>query len=279
MSSDYVIRLCHSTMSGQTSDYLHSDSLLRFCQSCTKSLFDIVAKLHVALHVRVPVYTLHGENHGDLPGCMVFVIVIDAWLGSSCFLVLPCGILCSANMSHPTHLYSCGYDQKPYCMLCGRLVPELFFYLSSGSKRTRTWGKEMKFWEEFLMCDQMDFFGLYNPPFRCNGSDFGNSTMEERFHFGDDFPNLRRSFSEPDMHTGSGVPRERFFQIRPTENLVELPSMNAANREWTIIDLRTETLFYKPACLVQRGALTYLRRYGIRGNTNIKRLKFSDDES
>ena len=78
MSPDYVIRRCHPTASF---DYVRPDFRLPSSRLLSKVLsilhqidsFHIVAKLHVALHVRVPVYTLHGENQRDMPGCMVFV--------------------------------------------------------------------------------------------------------------------------------------------------------------------------------------------------------------
>lgn len=76
--------------------------------------------------------------------------------------------------------------------------------------------------------------------------------------------------------TGYPLPRVPLIRIRASENLVEMDTEdpNVPQPRWSYIDLRPCTKYYKPATLVQRGALRDLRRYGIRGNTNIKRLKF-----
>ena len=84
-------------------------------------------------------------------------------------------------------------------------------------------------------------------------------------------PNLTRSYSEPDVNTGHPLPRESFRAIRASDNLQEL---RGPGQQWFMLDLRRDTIYYKVAALVQPGALADLKRYGIRGNTNIKRLRF-----
>ena len=123
---------------------------------------------------------------------------------------------------------------------------------------------------ELLEGDQMDYFGHWHPRWGSHGSDFGYTTFVERFgYLGGDIPNIRRSYSEPDLNTGhQGVD---FVRIRASENLQEL---RTRGQQWTYVDLRKTTMYYRLAALVQPGALADLRRYGIRGNTNIKRLRF-----
>lgn len=122
---------------------------------------------------------------------------------------------------------------------------------------------------ELLQGDQMDYFGHWHPRWRSLGSDFGYTTFHERFgYLGGDI-RIRRSYSEPDLNTGhQGVD---FVRIRASENLQEL---RTRGQQWTYVDLRKTTMYYRLAALVQPGALADLRRYGIRGNTNIKRLRF-----
>ena len=122
---------------------------------------------------------------------------------------------------------------------------------------------------ELLEGDQMDYFGHWHPRWRSLGSDFGYTTFHERFgYLGGDI-RIRRSYSEPDLNTGhQGVD---FVRIRASENLQEL---RHRGQQWTYVDLRRTTIYYRLASLVQPGALRDLRRYGIRGNTNIKRLRF-----
>ena len=124
---------------------------------------------------------------------------------------------------------------------------------------------------ELLEGDQMDYFGHWHPRWRSHGSDFGYTTFVERFgYLGRDWePDLRRSYSEPDLNTGhQGVD---FVRIRASENL---QGLRTRGQQWTYVDLRKTTMYYRLASLVQPGALRDLRRYGIRGNTNIKRLRF-----
>ena len=131
--------------------------------------------------------------------------------------------------------------------------------------------KQARLWEELLDGEQMDYFGHWHPRWLAQASDFGQGTFHRRFEFLGDIPHLARSYSEPDVNTGHPLPRESFIRIRPSDNLQEL---RGPGQQWIYPDLRRDTIYYKVAALVQPGALADLKRYGIRGNTNIKRLRF-----
>ena len=76
--------------------------------------------------------------------------------------------------------------------------------------------------------------------------------------------NLSRSHSEPDLNTGLFP----YPMWDPDER-------NPGRR--MVIDLRPDTTYYKLACLVPRGALTYFLKHGIDGIPAVKRLRFAVD--
>ena len=161
------------------------------------------------------------------------------------------------SMMYPAHLIDCSFATLAGCEFCNKFNNKFFFYLFTGNTRVRHCGGVCAFWDAMLTSD-IDANYLM-----AEAEEAFEHACYKRPRDDDEFPNLSRSHSEPDLNTG----------------LFPYPMWDPDERNPVrrmVIDLRPDTTYYKLACLVPRGALTYFLKHGIDGIPAVKRLRFAD---